>query len=103
MNNTYRPLACLTFGINEVQDLYFEVKVIWSGPEPLDRPDVGGWLFNHNQRKLAERLVKAINSGVVFKNPRVVKDIHGATYVEAEQTQFFHKRHMNKALQAVGF
>lgn len=79
------------------------VQVSWSGPEALDRPSTGGWLFDESQRRTAERLCAAINAGVVYKNPRMVRDVNGRSYVQAEQTQFFHKRHMNSSLRAVGF
>lgn len=80
----------------------FEVNVTWTG-QPLDRPSTGGWLFDTKQELLANRLTAAINGGAVFKNPRVLTDVNGKTYVRADQTQFFHKRHMAKSLTAVGY
>lgn len=81
------------------------VQVSWSGPEALDRPSTDGWLFDESQsqRRTAERLCAAINAGVVFKEPELLVDVNGRSYVQAEQTQFFHKRYMNSSLRAVGF
>lgn len=105
----YTPTATLSEKNNplprpsepDAKELY--VNVTWNGPTPLDRPCVGGWVFSPSQRKLAERLVRAINAGVVYTSPTLRTDVNGRTYVEAKQTQFFHKRHMHKSLLAVGF
>ncbi len=94
----YKPTATLDANANGII-----VDVVWSAPVPLDRPNVGGWLFDAKQRSLAERLVRAINDGAVYHNARVVRDINGKSYIHAEQTQFFHKRHMEKSLRAVGY
>src|SRR5437016_5921404 len=97
--HTWTPTAKI---IERLDEIY--VEVTW-GPEKLDRPSVGGWSFDTTakQRSLAERLTKAINAGVVYKNPRKLTDIGGKTYISAEQTQFFHEQYMNKSLLAVGF
>ena len=46
----------------------------------LDRPRTSGISVGNN-RKLGERLVRAINAGVVFYDICVRSDIHGQTYV----------------------
>lgn len=77
------------------------VEVVWDAE--VNRKSTGGWTFNRNQLRLAQRLTDAINAGVVYKNPKVLIDIYGETYVSADTTEFFHARHMNKSLEAVGF
>ncbi len=79
----------------------FKIEVVWSGN--LDRPNVGGWLFGKKEKAIAARLVAAINAGKVYATPEIKTDVNGKTYVHAETTQFFHKRHMNVSLKAIGF
>ncbi len=80
------------------------VNVVWTGG-PLDRPNVGGWSFPDTTtgRKTANRLAAAINAGKVFKDAKLATDVNGKTYICAETTQFFHGRHMNSSLKAIGF
>ena len=92
-----KPTATKTFDADGIH-----VTVTWSGV-PLDRPIGYGWLLGAKDELTADRLTAAVNAGVVFKNPTVMKDVNGKTYVSADTTQFFHKRHMKKSLTAVGF
>jgi hypothetical protein len=71
----------------------------------IDRPNVGGWIFGTtpSQVSLANRLVKAINAGAVYCDAKLMTDVNGKTYVSANTTEFFHKRHMNVSLKKVGF
>ncbi len=79
------------------------VNVTWKGFQPLDRPSTGGWSFPAKKLQVARRLARAINAGVVYKNPQRLLDVNGDAYIQAETTQFFHGRHMEASLRAVGF
>lgn len=63
-----------------------EVAVDWG--ETVDRRISGGIVVNSvnpkTARQLVKRLVKAINAGVVYTNPKICKDLFGQTYVDAE-------------------
>lgn len=102
----YIPTATICFRPDDPDGLTWLVRVVWSGPEPIDRPEVGGWAFDGSsprQRSLAERLVRAVNGGAVYAEPKLVRDVNNHTYVRARETQFFHKRHLDKSLKAVGY
>lgn len=93
-----KPIATLV----ERQLTWF-VDVTWTGC-PLDRASTGGWLFDLDQKSLAQRLVKCINADKAYKpNVEIKTDVNGKTYVSAETTEFFHKRHMNVSLKKLGF
>lgn len=49
----------------------------------------------------AARLVQAAKAGVLFTDARVMRDVHGRTYVEA--TRRVHAASVNKDLTALGF
>lgn len=51
------------------------VTPVWSG---VDRPSSLSWSTPHN---LVQRLVRAILDGVAVRNPHVLKDVYGKTYV----------------------
>lgn len=76
------------------------VKAHWTSPD-VDRPYTGGWLFPKRHRALAERLVRAINAGVVFYDQQVVTDVNGKTFVQA-WSRVYGKR-ANADLKRLGF
>lgn len=71
------------------------VEFHWEG---VDRPCTFGMvcLARH-----APRLVKACEAGVVFKNPTIIKDIYGKTYVEASCQVW--GRQLNSDLKKLGY
>lgn len=81
------------------------VDVEWSGPQLLDRPSTGGWSLGSDKGAdaLAERLAAAIDAGVVYKNPALMKDIDGHTYISATFTGDYRGRSLNKTLKAAGY
>lgn len=76
------------------------VHIIWDSPA-VDRTDVGGWGLGLRHRALAERLIRAINAGKAYRNPRLATDVNGKTYVQADHTIL--GRHMNADLTRLGF
>jgi hypothetical protein len=77
------------------------VGVHWTADVELDRPCTGGFLFGHKKRALVARLVKAIDAQAVHKDPKVVKDIGGKTYVQA--TSKVMAKYANADLRRLGF
>lgn len=57
--------------------------------------------LRHNDRKLAERLVKAVEAGVIFTNACEKEDIYGVKYLSAESTVLF--RLLNSQLRKLGY
>lgn len=86
-----------TANITTDTDDGFHVNVIWDAP--VDRPCTGGYLMPN--RKIAERLVAAINAGAVYVDPEIRTDINGRTYVSARARVL--GRHANADLRALGF
>lgn len=83
---------------------YLEVDVEWAPVDgALDRRSTGGWQLRDDAagRRLAARLVRAVEAGaaVVFKG--VKTDVNGRTYVHSERAVF--GRHMNADLRRLGF
>jgi hypothetical protein len=76
------------------------VKVTVSGIE-LDRHDLYGWHLLPKHRKLAERLVRAVEAGVVFTPERVATDVNGNTYLVAPTKVM--GRTANADLKRLGF
>jgi hypothetical protein len=64
------------------------VGVHWTADVELDRPCTGGFLFGHKKRAL-------------HKDPKVVKDIGGKTYVQA--TSKVMAKYANADLRRLGF
>jgi hypothetical protein len=68
------------------------------------RPDLSlryGIGLKITHRALADRLVRAINAGVVFTNVHVTKDVHDAEYITS--TCHTIGRHLNADLKRLGF
>lgn len=88
---------------HDCKSLEIYVDVMWEG-EPLDRPSTGGFGFARTPHNLtlARRLARAIEAGAVYSNPRVVRDVNGATYVQASNLHYLH-RHSNASLWKLGF
>ncbi len=78
------------------------VDVVWKGVN-LDRPCAGGYGLPHNSRGLAlcVRLVNAINSQKAFSNPKIVRDVNGQTYVQADHEVC--GKFLNEDLIRIGF
>jgi hypothetical protein len=76
------------------------IRPIWSG---VDRPDTGGWSVRLSDRKLAERLAKAILAGVVCGGGSIKTDNGGKTYVGGFKTPHILGRTMNADLKKLGF
>lgn len=94
----WKPEARIIIEANKVK-----VYVYWSGPEPLDRPSTGGWSFLLEDKALAERLTKAINDGMVYTNPTVMKDFYGKSYVVGTRLINTTGRHLKKSLKTIGY
>jgi len=79
------------------------VMTWWSGL-PLDRPCTGGWALgvaNAKNRKLAERLARAINAQKAHADPVVATDVNGKRYVNARALVW--GRRMNADLKRLGY
>jgi hypothetical protein len=73
-----------TAKIEKQDDGTLEVNVYWTDSNgPLDLPMTGGFALKAKDTKLAARLVKAIDAGVVYGPTVVMRDMNGATYVDA--------------------
>jgi hypothetical protein len=91
-NSTYDNFGTTVDGIN--------VTVHWTGAQ-LDRPTSGGFGLKGTDRKLAERLRRAIDAGVVYVNPVVATDIYGKTYVASNCV--VSGKHLNADLRRLGY
>lgn len=80
------------------------VEVTWGGAD-LDRPSTGGFILGpvsmSGKMKLAQRLVRAIDEGAVYTDPKVVKDVNGKTYVQAHCKVM--GKYLNAALKRLGY
>jgi len=74
----------------------YRVEPVWAG---VDRPRTGGWSVR--TRADAERLERAIRAGVVFADARVVTDVNGQTYIQAERRVM--GKYFDADLRALGF
>lgn len=91
-------------GLDGVMVKSLDVNPIWEADGgDLDRVDVGGWCLGSGRtaERYAKRLEAALTAGVVYSNPRVVRDVIGQTYVEADKHVM--GRHMNADLKRLGF
>ena len=68
----------------------------------VDRPITSGWrISKHKQKEKVERFTRAIEDGVVTKNPRVLTDVNGRTYVGFNSC--VGARHLNADLKRLGY
>lgn len=74
---------------------FVNVSPVWEG---VDRPEAMSWSV---QKKLVDRLVRALLAGAVCTHPRVCKDFAGKTYVDHGVT--VRGRAMNADLKRLGF
>lgn len=72
------------------------VHPVWAD---VDRPLGTGIVVPSHH--VATRLVRAMRAGVVFHNTRVVRDVHGQSYVSVEHT--VRARTLNADLIRLGF
>lgn len=101
MNNEFTPKGSIEkrAAVGGVPGgIVVNVTWTWSGG-PLDRPYTGGWYVPN--MKLAERLVRAIDAGVVHVERTLARDINGATYVAARALVL--GRYLNADLKRLGF
>ena len=92
----------LTHAARAVQndDGTVSVKVDWTRHDaPLDRTDGSGWRVK--DMKLANRLIAAIEAGVIIQNPTINIDINGNNYVSATHSVL--ARTLNADLKRLGF
>lgn len=106
MTATLTPVATITTrtypGLNG-DDESLTVVVTWTGA-PLDRTDGLAWSVGPDSprsRKLAARLVAAVNAGAVFGPAEIRTDVNGRTYVQASARIL--GRRMNADLKRLGF
>ena len=83
----------------EVSPERIEVSYYWEG-EKIDRPSVGAMSCGSN-RKLAERLKRAVDAQKVHLNPQIKTDINGKSYVSATIT--VNGRSLNADLKRLGY
>ena len=83
-----------------ITDGEIDIQPLWNG---VDRPFTFGWMLKDkpSNRKLAERLKKAILAGVILTHPSIQTDIYKKTYVSHNVT--VHGRRLNSDLKRLGF
>ena len=77
------------------------IKVVSTWNSPVDRPEAMGFQLKPTHRQLAERLVRAIEDGVVFTNPTQEIDVFGRTYIDSDCKVL--GRTMNADLNRLGY
>ena len=79
-----------------------DVETTWSGAG-IDRTDGIGYVFSDTpaKRKLARRLVAAINAQRVFTEPKLEVDVDGNTYVSSKRQVM--GKYANADLKRLGF
>lgn len=96
-----RPRATVTF--EEAPDRWtpagWHVRTTWKTTPPIDRTDGLGFLLRN--RTTAERLVRAINDGVVFVDSYITHDVNGKTYVAARSLVM--AKYANADLRRLGY
>jgi hypothetical protein len=107
MTTNFKPgdvTASLRVTQDDVEGPTIHINVIHNIPG-IDRRDLQGWGFDNSPRgqELSRRLLAAINAGKVFTTYEIKKDIYKQTYLETEQSAFFHGRYMRSALTTIGF
>jgi hypothetical protein len=77
------------------------VTALWEGAEKVDRNHVYGMILSKTKRALAERLVRAIEAGVVISDLAIKTDVNGNTYVGSKSNVL--GRTLNADLKRLGF
>lgn len=67
----------------------------------LDRPRIVGWGLKKTHRALGERLVRAIEAGVVLTPEEIRRDVHNESYLVTRCTVL--GRTLNADLRRLGF
>lgn len=67
----------------------------------VDRPNTRGWGLGPKHEALANRLVRAINDGVIFSDFRKGTDVNGHTYITATSNVL--GRTLNADLRRLGY
>ena len=79
------------------------VSVHWDDAG-VDRPSTFKWSVGSDvpaKRKLAQRLVSAVQAGAALTNTAIAEDVNGKTYVKTESRVV--GRYMNADLMRLGF
>lgn len=79
-------------------------KYLLVGTTCPQRPDLStryGIALKLTHRALADRLIRAINAGVVFTDVKILKDVHDAEYISS--TCHTLGRRLNADLTRLGF
>ena len=92
------PLPRATAEITE-DDEGIHVTVVWDAT--VDRNRIDSWLLPKGSLDLARRLKRAVDAQAVVSEPRVEKDVNGATYVDAGLSVM--GRTMSADLKRLGF
>ena len=66
-----------------------------------DRERVYGWALSPKQQALAARLARAVQAGVVLKNPVKKTDVNGKTYISVDSQVL--GRRINADLKRLGY
>jgi hypothetical protein len=77
------------------------VRVCWKPADDLDRLDAAAWGLKSSHRKLAERLVRAIEAGVVLEPDGLYTDVNGQRGHHVRSNIL--SRMMNADLTRLGF
>jgi hypothetical protein len=101
--NTFEPTAELREESCELDGTNRYVVDMFYRRAGVDRPRTYGISFsaNPNGRKLADRLVAAVNAGVVLYDATIKTDINGRTYVCS--TSRVMGKYANADLKKLGF
>ena len=76
----------------------YDVKIVSVSPE-VDRPHTYG--IRTSKPRLRDRLIRAINAGVITENPSLKTDVDGKTYVCFSSAVM--GRYLNADLKRLGY
>lgn len=83
------------------EDGDWTVKAVFVSDVQVDRPNSRGWGLGPRHEALANRLVRAVNDGVIFSDFRKGTDDNGQTYLTA--TSNILGRTLNADLRRLGY